>query len=37
VDEISHQHQKQDDKLLMVDGKLCVRCVVFVFVFGFFW
>jgi hypothetical protein len=28
VDETSHQCQKQDDKLLMVDGKLCVRCVV---------
>jgi hypothetical protein len=38
VDETSHQCQKQFDKLLMVDGdgKLCVRCVVFVFVFVFF-
>jgi len=37
VDETSHQCQKQDDKLFMVDGdgKLCVRCVVFVFVFVF--
>ncbi len=34
VDETSHQHRKQDDKFLTVDGdgKPCVRCVVSVFV-----
>jgi hypothetical protein len=34
VDETSHQHRKQDDKFLMVDGdgKQCVRCVVSIFV-----
>jgi hypothetical protein len=34
VDETSHQHRKQDDKFLTVDGdgKQCVRCMVSVFV-----
>ncbi len=38
MDETSHQHWKQDEKLLMVDGdgKWCVGCVVFFFFFGLF-